>query len=286
MARSVRLRDLLVGVEGLALLRRLYEGSDAAAEQRIDEIRRLIDDEALTAGELTQEADPRTGYGAWASIYDEPGNPIVALEQPAVWSRLEPLPPGRALDAACGTGRHTQRLVELGHDVVAVDITREMLHRARARAPEARFEEADLRAIPARDGTFDLVVCGLALAHLADLTDAIWELSRVLRPGGRLLASVLHPLQCHLGWHAHFADGEGRRGFVREHAHTHADYLAAFRSGDLEVVDCVESALTAEHITAKRRVFRHAPEAALQAYVGLPGVLVWDARKRSASPPR
>jgi hypothetical protein len=80
LARQVRIRELLVGIEGLALLRHLYDGSDDAADQRLAETRRLLDDDAFSAGEPTAEADPRAGYGSWSESYDEPGNPIVALE--------------------------------------------------------------------------------------------------------------------------------------------------------------------------------------------------------------
>ena len=276
MARHVRLRELLVGVEGLALLRDLYDGTDAVAGERLAEVRRLLDDEAFSVAELTSEADPRTGYRSWSESYDEPGNPIVALEEPVIRSFLEPLPAGRALDAACGTGRHARLLVDRGHEVVGIDLTPEMLSRAAANVPEASFIQGDLRDVPAPDEHFDVVVCGLALAHLADLGAAVSELARVLKRGGRLLVSVLHPFQAHLGWHAPFADPAGKRGFVREHPHTHADYLTAFRCAGLNVRGCVEPELTADQVRAKRRAFRHIPEATLQAYLGLPGVLVWD----------
>jgi SAM-dependent methyltransferase len=279
MSRHVRLRELLVGIEGLALLRHLYDGTDDDAEKRMAEVRRLIEDDAFLSGERTSEADPRTGYGAWSAHYDDPGNPIVALEEPAMASILDAIAPGRALDAACGTGRHARRLVERGHDVLGVDLTPEMLRRASASVPRARFVEADLRRIPAADGQFDLVVCGLALAHVPELDAAVAELARVLRPGGRIVVSVLHPFQAQLGWHAPFEDERGERRFVREHAHGHADYLRAFRSARVHVRGCVEPALTADEVRAKRRAFRHIPEAALAAYVGLPGVLVWDGEK-------
>ncbi|MGH9010443.1 MAG: class I SAM-dependent methyltransferase [Acidimicrobiia bacterium] len=216
MARNVRLRELLVGIEGLALLRNLYDGTDSEAEQRLAEVRWLLDDERFAAGELTSEADPRAGYGFWSASYDEPGNPIIALEEAEMWPLIEKLPLGAALDAACGTGRHARHLASLGHNVTGVDLTPEMLERARQAVPEAVFHQADLREIPADDGQFALVVCGLALAHVADLTSAIAELARVLAPGGHLIVSVLHPLQALLGWHAPFQDDDGQRWFVRE----------------------------------------------------------------------
>jgi SAM-dependent methyltransferase len=279
----VRLRELLVGVEGLALLRHLYDGSDEEADRRLAEVRRLLHDDAFAIGEPTSEAEPRDGYRSWSESYDEPGNPIVAIEQPVVWSLVEALPAGRALDAACGTGRHTRRLVDLGHDVTGVDITPEMLERAAASVPEARFLRADLRRLPFDDGSFDLVVCGLALSHLPELEPAVRELARVLRPDGHMVVSVLHPFQAHLGWHAPFADESGARGFVREYPHTHAAFLGAFRAAGLELSDCAEPRLELEHVRTKRRAFEHVPEAAAAAYAGLPGVLVWDVTRAASS---
>ncbi|HEY8544950.1 MAG TPA: class I SAM-dependent methyltransferase [Acidimicrobiales bacterium] len=279
MTRTVRLRELLVGVEGLALLRHLYDGDDTDADARLAEVRRLLDDEAVAGGEATAESDVVTGYDAWAERYDEPGNLLIGIEEPVVWSLLERRKPGPALDAACGTGRHTRRLVELGHDVVGVDLSPGMLRVARQAVPAARFLEGDLRALPLGDARVDLVVCGLALAHPPSLVEPMAEIGRVLRPGGHAVLSVLHPFQAHLGWHAPFSGADGARGFVREHSHTHADYLAAFRAAGLRVDDCVEPELTAADVAHKRRAFRHIPEATLAAYVGLPAALVWDVVK-------
>ena len=279
MARNVRLRELLVGIEGLALLRHLYDGTDHDANQRLAEVRMLLDDDAFSTAELTSAAHARDGYRSWASRYDEPGNPIIALEEPAVWSLIDPLPLGRALDAACGTGRHARHLLELGHHVVGIDLTPEMLDRARDAVRDAVFLEADLVDIPAENDQFDLIVCGLALAHVVDLDAAIRELARVLRPGGHLIISVLHPFQAFLGWHAPFEDEHGQRRFVREHTHTHADYLAAFRSVNLHLRHCIEPELTAAEVAAKRRAFRDIPDAALAAYLHMPAVLVWDTEK-------
>jgi SAM-dependent methyltransferase len=279
MGRRVRLQELLVGVEGLALLRHLYDGTDDAADRRLEEVRRVLAADALGAGESIDEVEPRVGYGAWSEVYDDPANPIIALEQPAVWSVVESFAPGRALDAACGTGRHARRLVELDHDVLGIDLTPEMLERAVLRVPKARFLEADLLRIPVTDEELDLVVCGLALSHLADLRAGIAELARVLRPGGRLVISVLHPFQAHLGWHAPFTDPSGERGFICEHAHRHADYLAAFRATGLELRDCLEPVLSSDQLRAKRRAFEHIPDATAEAYLGLPGVLIWSTRK-------
>jgi len=270
-----------VGVEGLALLRHLYDGTDADAQQRLAEVRRILDGREFEASEAMTEADARTGYGVWSAHYDQTDNPIIALEEPTVWSIFDPLPAGRVLDVACGTGRHTRRLVELGHQVTGVDYTAPMLAVARREVPRAHYSEADLRALPLASEAFDLVVCGLALAHVGELAAAVAELARVLRPGGHLVASALHPFQAYLGWHAPFEDAAGRRGFVREHPHTHGDYLEAFAAAHLEVTGCFEPSLTEAEIRSKRRAFRHIPRATAAAYLGLPGVVVWDTVKAS-----
>ncbi len=281
MTRHVRLRELLVGVEGMALLRRLYDGTDEEAERRVAEVRQILDDEALTDGEATGEADPSSGYAHWSATYDEPGNPLIALEQPVVWGLLDGIAPGLALDLACGTGRHARRLVELGHRVVGVDLTPQMLQRAAASVPQARFHEGDLRSIPLPDDELDLVVCGLALAHVPDLVGAAAEIGRVLRPGGIAVVSVLHPTLAQLGWHAPFVDASGRRQFVREHPHGHAEYFDAFRRAGLRVRECLEPRLGQEHLRERRRMFRHVPEATRVAFEGLPGALVWRVDKQA-----
>lgn len=277
----MKLRELLVATEGLALMRELYDAERDELDRRMNEIAELIRDEGYSTSETILEIGAQAGYDLWSLSYDDPGNPIIALEQPAVWSLLEGLAPGRALDAGCGTGRHAARLVELGHDVVGVDISKAMLERASSVLFPAAFIQSDLALLPAPDGAFDLVVCALALAHIALLDEAANELARLVARDGRLIVSVLHPIQVLLGWHAPFADGDGTRHFVREHAHLHSDYLRVFESAGLEMCAMLEPLLTPAELTSKRRASRHIPEALNAAYVGLPGVLVMSFKRRA-----
>jgi hypothetical protein len=66
---------------------------------------------------------------------------------------------------------------------------------------------------------------------------------------------------------------------VREHPHTHADYLDAFHAAGLEVRRCIEPELSAAEITTKQRAYGAVPEATMAAYLGLPAVLIWDTEK-------
>lgn len=181
----------LLGLEGIALLRGFAGEHDREFTlARLEEIRRLLDGaDALGGGVEAEPIATRDGYATWAAWYDEPGNQLIDLEQPVVQEILAGLPVGVALDAACGTGRHTAYLASLGHRVIGVDESPEMLAVARAKVPAAELHEGDLHDLPLADDSVDLVVCALALVHVPELGRAFAELVRVLRPGGRLVVS-------------------------------------------------------------------------------------------------
>ena len=97
---------------------------------------------------------------------------------------------GDTLEVAVGTGLN---LPLYGDDVqlTAIDLSPEMLEVARQRAQEvgARVElkEGDAHALPFADETFDCVVCTYSLCNIPDPRQAVGEMKRVLRPGGKLL---------------------------------------------------------------------------------------------------
>ena len=104
-------------------------------------------------------------------------------------------PPGRlTLDIGCGEGRLTRDLAERGHQVVGVDASRTMIGAARARSPGIELVEADAAALPFEDGTADLAIAFMCLMDIDDMQGAVGEAARVLEPGGRLVAAVVHPI--------------------------------------------------------------------------------------------
>ena len=194
----------LLGIEGAALLRGMREGTadrEFVAE-RLAEIRALLADPELVGAAGTDAEPGRLNvhdvYRDWAATYDEPGNQLIDLEQPVVHGILAGLPAGDALDAACGTGRHTAELVRLGHRVMGVDASPEMLAVARARLPGADLRAGELTRLPVADASVDTVVCALALVHVPDLGAALAEFRRVLRAGGHLVISDPHLVGAYL----------------------------------------------------------------------------------------
>jgi SAM-dependent methyltransferase len=258
-------------------MRHLFE-DDALAATRLAEIRRIAcDDEGVyQLGVDVPIVDVVSGYARWSQTYDNPGNPLIQLEQPVVWSILDAVAPGTALDAACGTGRHARRLAELGHHVIGVDASPAMLERARAALPQATFRDGDLSALPLEPASVDLVVCALALEHVADLGRAIAELSRVLRPGGHMVLSGLHPAAAALGGAAYFQDAAGGAGVVQGYGHLHGDYLNAFHQSQLVIRQCLEPRIGPAEAAMQGPAAQFIPDAAAAAFVGLPGALIWE----------
>ncbi len=176
----------LLGLEGIALLRAFAGDYDREfTEARLADIRDLLDSvQQLGDGAAADAITTMDGYRAWAEFYDLPGNQLIDLEQPIVREILDGLAPGIALDAACGTGRHTEYLASLGHSVIGVDSSPDMLARARTKVPDGEFHCSDLHLLPVQAAHVDVLVCALALMHVPDLDAAFAEFVRILRPGG------------------------------------------------------------------------------------------------------
>jgi malonyl-CoA O-methyltransferase len=150
------------------------------------------------------------GYAEWAPYYPPRAhNALMQVEQSAVLGALPPVAGCTALDAGCGTGRYARTLRERGARlVVGVDLSLAMLHHADDGWPRVH---GDLRALPLADATFDLVVSGLALIDIDDLSRVLAEWGRILRPGGVVVYSTLHPNGAKLGWTRTFDTPRGRR---------------------------------------------------------------------------
>jgi SAM-dependent methyltransferase len=219
-----------LGLEGVALMRAFAGEYDRAfTEARIAEVHELLHRAAdLGPGVDVLPLPVAVGYDGWAMTYDGEDNGCFPTRDDILTPMLDRLAPGRALDAACGTGAVTQQLVARGHDVIGIDISEAMLTRARKAVPEARFIAGDLTNLPLADGEVDHVVCSLALAHLSDLRPFFAEAARVMRPGGHLLlvdarghftGSTRYPLVKQAP--------DGRVGYIAGYSHSLGDYLRA-----------------------------------------------------------
>jgi len=115
------------------------------------------------------------------------------------------------------------------------------------------------------------------LVHLPSIEKAVSEMARVLSSGGRLIVSDVHPVPILLGWQAQFRTASGGTGFMRIHPHLLSEYVQAFIGAGLLVASCAEPRLTPE--SAITPAAQRLPEANLAAWVGLPGVVIWELEK-------
>lgn len=236
----------LLALEGLALMRAWSGDFDEAFVQaRLAEVRRLLDDDGLAAhpGVSVRWGDVGSGYRDWAPTYDDPSNGLFALDTPIVGEILDALGEGRgreALDAACGTGRLSSLLVERGYDVAGIDGSPEMLDLARTRFPDATWREGDLHALPVEDSSADVVLTGLALAHVPSLEPVFAEFARVLRPGGHLVISDTHNEVILRGSIVKCLGPNGEPGFVPTYRHRVGDFLRAALPLGFEARRCEE----------------------------------------------
>jgi SAM-dependent methyltransferase len=125
--------------------------------------------------------DPSRSFGSVADAYDR-ARPSYPREA-AAWLVGEQ--PTTVLELGAGTGKLTEVLVGLGHDVHATDPDEQMLERLRERLPDVPTSVAGAEEIPAPDASYDVVVVAQAF-HWFDHDRAFPEIARVLRPGGRL----------------------------------------------------------------------------------------------------
>jgi SAM-dependent methyltransferase len=176
-----------------------------AAERIIERERQIRDEEA---GE----------YGAHRALdrYDR------EVEDEWVLATLRP-PLEAVLDAGCGTGQHLETLLGVADGVIAVDHSAASLELAAAAVPGSEagrvaFHLADLRRLPIGDAAVDAVISVGVIQHIPTTEarlDALWELLRVLRPGGRIVA-IVYRWRGHIRRHreGYFTNGLYRYAFT------------------------------------------------------------------------
>lgn len=181
----------------------------------------------------TTELAPQEAYALWAGSYQaSPHNALMVAEQAAMLSLFPDVAGTRSLDAGCGSGRYLREMNARGARAVGVDLSVEML--SEARRTECPLARANLLALPFTRASIDHVVCGLALGDVDALAPAIAELARVLRSGGTLLYSVVHPSGEQQGWQRTF-DANGRQWAVSGHWHSASDHRQACAAAGFEI---------------------------------------------------
>jgi SAM-dependent methyltransferase len=191
---------------------------------------------------------------------DRPGGALVW--GPEGWTESElgllgPLTGRRVLEVGAGGAQGSRWLAGQGAEPVALDLSHAMLRQSRGRSPVVALVQADAGRLPFGAATFDLACSAYgAVPFVGDAGAVFREVARVLRPGGRWVFSVTHPVR----WA--FPDAPGPEGLVAdrsyfdrtpyverdeegtpsyvEHHRTLGDTVRALVGAGLRVVDLVE----------------------------------------------
>jgi len=119
-------------------------------------------------------------------------NDLLSLGQTKAWRRattkiIAPKPGMKILDLAAGTGSSSEPLARAGAAVIPADFSDGMLEAGRKARPHLPFTKADALNLPFADNEFDVATISFGLRNTADISKALAEMWRVVKPGGRIV---------------------------------------------------------------------------------------------------
>ena len=139
-----------------------------------------------------------------AEVYEERFVPALFADwAPAVADAAGLVPGQQVLDVACGTGilaRTAADRVGAEGSVTGLDLNRAMLTVAERVRPDLDWRQGDAQALPFADGSFDRVLCQMALMFFPDRSAAVREMARVVRPGGMVTLMAPATLDAQPAW--------------------------------------------------------------------------------------
>ncbi|WP_093836554.1 demethylmenaquinone methyltransferase [Streptomyces aidingensis] len=150
-----------------------------------------------------QPSEVAAMFDAVAAKYDLT-NDVLSLGQDRRWRKAVAAavaagPGRRVLDLAAGTGTSSLPFAEAGAYTVPCDFSQGMLREGKRRLPWLPFTAGDATRLPFRDGVFDAVTISFGLRNVHRPQDALREMLRVTRPGGRVVVCEFsHPARAPL----------------------------------------------------------------------------------------
>jgi cytosine/adenosine deaminase-related metal-dependent hydrolase/ubiquinone/menaquinone biosynthesis C-methylase UbiE len=183
-------------------------------------------------------------FDLWAQVYDAQSNPLLTLEERKAMPLLPRVSGGKVLDVGCGTGRWLKHLETRNPaSLTGIDCSRAMLERACEKVlPTTKLDHGDCSSPPGEDASYTLVMASFLLSYLKDLQVFARECARILRPGGWLLISDMHPATAaERGWTRSFHVDETTVD-IAVHSRSLTEIVAAFEQNGFEVRVLVEPA--------------------------------------------
>ena len=181
-------------------------------------------------------------YDNWSHQYDTNVNKTRDLEALALRETLAGIDFENCLEIGCGTGKNTAWLLTKAKKITAVDLSAEMLAKAKAKINNDRVEfiQADiLEDWDFAHRKYDLVSFSLVLEHIEDLDPVFKKVSGIIAPGSYVYIGELHPFKQYSGSKARFDTDEGQH-IVSCFNHNISDFIQAAKKYGFSIVNIDE----------------------------------------------
>lgn len=186
--------------------------------------------------------NPKQAYNSWASQYDTNINKTRDLEANALREILSKISFSQVLEIGCGTGKNTEWLLQKAKHVTAVDVSEEMLSRAREKiqSEKVQFIQADInREWNFSETSFDLIGFSLVLEHIENLDHVFKESYNKLSDKGFIYIGELHPFKQYTGSKARFETEDGLQ-IVQCYNHNISDFIQSAKKCGFKLVELDE----------------------------------------------
>jgi ubiquinone/menaquinone biosynthesis C-methylase UbiE len=191
---------------------------------------------------FTMTLSPKEAYGRWAPSYDRTPNPLTALEERLLEPTLFRFTDRDVVDLGCGTGRWLQRLQNVApRSLTGIDSSPAMLAEAGKKCLlSTSLIEADCTSTPLATDSADCVFASFLLSYIQDISRFAEEAARILRPGGMLIVSDLHPDTPSYGWRRTFRS-EGDLFEIATFPYTLSGLIAVMNAAGLRLEHLAEA---------------------------------------------
>jgi ubiquinone/menaquinone biosynthesis C-methylase UbiE len=181
-------------------------------------------------------------YNIWANQYDTNENRTRDLDKKATIETLNKYDFKSVLELGCGTGKNTKWLLEKAKQIIGLDFSQEMLHKAQEKIVDKRvvFRRADLTKNWKIDNNFaDLITCSLTLEHIKNVHHIFNQANLILKNNGIFFISELHPFKQYSGSKAKYETESGVKE-LEVYIHHISEYIDAAKNNGFEFVEMKE----------------------------------------------
>jgi SAM-dependent methyltransferase len=207
-------------------------------------------------------ASVQDGYGEWSETYEATVQDLMDLRLLARLKSVDWPAVRQAADFACGTGRIGAWLTAQGVRAVdGIDLTPQMLEKAKARGIYRTLKQGDLAATGFAASAYDLITEVLADEHLADLGPLYLEAARLCRGGGHFVMVGFHPFFLMQGIPTHFNRASGEPLTISSYVHLMSDHVRAAHTAGFTLAEMDEGLVDDDWIARKPKweAWRHRP---------------------------